>query len=648
MARRKTVSVTERALIRTAAHPARADLTTNTSCEMTDLISIRHAISLIALIVVVAAPASAGWHVETSTVHYDVSYPDIEHNEARITATFSGLEDDKPLELRMSRTSPGRYSLHEFAKNVYDVEAVDGAGQPVETTRVDPFSWTVSGHDGTVSVSYTLFADQADGTYSGFDRTHAHMNMPATFMWARELEYAPVSITFRAPDPEWTIATQLFPTDDPNTFTAPDLHYFMDSPTEIADLEWFRWRPGDGSGQEMRIALHHEGSRETAEAFAESVRKIVDAQIAVFGEPPAYDGGTYTFIVDFLPHVFGDGMEHRNSTIVTGTDPLTSDGLSNLGTISHEFFHQWNVERIRPADLEPFDFFGPNPTEVLWFAEGFTSYYTDLAIRRAGLMSVGEYAESLGGTIDAVLNSPGRRHRSPVEMSRMATLTDRAAFWDRTNYDNTFISYYTWGSAVALALDLTLRAEYDTDLDAYMRLLWDRFGKDEQPYVMDDLQTVLADLSGDESFADDFFERFVHGRQVPDFGSLLAEAGVVLRPERPDALVFGGELEASDDGIIVAGAPLEGTPLHEAGLALGDVITAVDGNRVSDPDYLEALLDRAAAGESFVFTVDSRGVQVDLRVIPVPDPAVETLLFEDAGREPDAEAERFRSDWLGF
>lgn len=614
---------------------------------MTDQKPVRRAISVIMLALLLAAPVAAESHSETSTVRYDVTFPDIEHNEARITATFSGLDEDEPLELRMSRTSPGRYSMHEFAKNVYEVDVVDGAGESVETTRTDPFSWIVNGHDGTVSVSYTLFADQADGTYSGFDRTHAHMNMPATFMWARDHEDAPVTITFHAPDPEWTIATQLFPTDDPNTFTAPNLHYFLDSPTEIANLEWFRWRPRGDDGQEIRIALHHDGSLADAEAFAESVRKIVDAQIAVFGESPEYDGGSYTFIVDFLPHVFGDGMEHRNSTVVTGTSPLTPDGLTNLGTISHELFHQWNVERIRPDDLEPFDFFGPNPTDVLWFAEGFTSYYTELTIRRAGLVSESDYSRDLAGTIDAVLNAPGRLHRSPVEMSRMATLTDRAVFWDRTNYENTFISYYTWGSAVALALDLTLRTEYDTDLDAYMRLLWDRFGKEEKPYVLDDLQQALADLSGDESFAADFFSRFVRGHEVPDYRELLEEAGILLRPARPDALIFGGGLEATDDGILVARAPLEGTPLHEAGLALGDVITAVDGHEARDPAYLDALLDHAEAGDTFVFSVDSRGVAVDLVVTPAPDPTIETVLYEEAGMAPDQAAKKFRSAWLG-
>ncbi|NNF03552.1 MAG: M61 family metallopeptidase, partial [Rhodothermales bacterium] len=406
---------------------------------MSDYQPIRRAAALVALAALVVSPAFAEWTPGTSTVHYDVTFPDIEHNEARITATFSGLVENEPLELRMSRTSPGRYSLHEFAKNVYDVEAVDGSGKAARTERRDPFSWRVIGHDGTVSVSYTLFADQADGTYSGFDRTHAHINMPATFMWADGHEDAAISVRFTPPDPDWTIATQLFPTDDPHTFSAPDLDYFLDSPTEIARLEWFRWRLDGESGQEIRIALHHEGSRAAAEAFAASVRKLVDAQIAVFGAPPAYDGGTYTFIVDFLPHVFGDGMEHRNSTVVTGTNPLSDDGLSNLGTISHEYFHQWNVERIRPADLEPFDYFGPNPTDLLWFAEGFTSYYTDLTLRRAGLVSVKEYAEGLAGTIETVVHSPGRRHRSPVEMSRMATLSDRAVFWDRTNYENTFI-----------------------------------------------------------------------------------------------------------------------------------------------------------------------------------------------------------------
>jgi predicted metalloprotease with PDZ domain len=133
------------------------------------------------------------------TVRYEVSFPDASRHEAEITVTFSGLPAE-PLELRMSRSSPGRYALHEFAKNVYDVRVVDGAGRPLEATRPNPHQWNVADHDGTVRVTYTLFADRADGTYAGIDLTQAHLNMPATFMWARGTGERPVSLRFRIPE----------------------------------------------------------------------------------------------------------------------------------------------------------------------------------------------------------------------------------------------------------------------------------------------------------------------------------------------------------------------------------------------------------------------------------------------------------------
>src|SRR5690606_4745844 len=144
-------------------------------------------------------------------------------------------------------------------------------------------------------------------------------------------------------------------------------------------------------------------------------KKVVAEQIAVFGEPPDFDYGTYTFIADYLPWVAGDGMEHRNSTILTSTRPLATGALANLGTLSHEFFHTWNVERLRPKSLEPFDFERANMSPDLWLAEGFTSYYDDLTIRRAGLMSNDDLARTLSGMLNTVINMPGRRFFSPVE-----------------------------------------------------------------------------------------------------------------------------------------------------------------------------------------------------------------------------------------
>ncbi|MCH7683753.1 MAG: M61 family metallopeptidase, partial [Gemmatimonadetes bacterium] len=307
---------------------------------------------------------------------YEVSFPNVVHHEAEISISFTDLPA-VPLELRMSRSSPGRYALHDFAKNVYSVRAEDGNGFPLQITRPNPYQWDVPVHDGTVRVTYTLFADRADGTYSQVDETHAHLNVPATFMWARGLGDRQIRVTFQLPDgAEWSVATQLFPTDDPMTFTAPDLYYFMDSPIEVSDFALRQWEvSANGGTSTIRLAVHHDGTEQEVDDYTEMVKKVVEQAIAVFGEAPDFDGGAYTFIADYLPWVSGDGMEHRNSTILSSTASLRRAAGRLIGTVAHEFFHAWNVERIRPRTLEPFDFERANMSGELWFAEGFTSYY---------------------------------------------------------------------------------------------------------------------------------------------------------------------------------------------------------------------------------------------------------------------------------
>ena len=372
---------------------------------------------MLALLLALQAPAR-------DTVRYDISFPNAVHHEAQVTATWR-TRPGVPLVVRMSRSSPGRYALHEFAKNVYAVSATDGRGRPIAVTWSDPYQWTVRGHDGTVKFSYTLYADRADGTYSQFDLTHAHMNMPATFAWAVGKDANPISVRFHAPEgSNWKVASQLVPTADPFLYKAPDLQYFMDSPTELSDFTLRTWTITGPAGRvdTIRLALHHTGTEAEADAYAEMAKKVVAEEAAIFGETAHYDNGTYTFIADYLPWASGDGMEHRNSTIISSTGALARNANGLLGTLAHEFFHSWNMERIRSAQIEPFDFFRANPSDGLWFGEGFTSYFDALSIRRAGLMADSTYAQDIQGNVDFVTNAPGRRFFNALDNLRKITL----------------------------------------------------------------------------------------------------------------------------------------------------------------------------------------------------------------------------------
>ena len=600
--------------------------------------------------IVWAVVAAAAYSAAAPPVEYRIRFPNRVHHEAEVEVVWRAVEGPD-LEVCMSRTSPGRYALHEFAKNVYDVAAWDGPGRQLRVERTKPHCWNVSGHDGTVRFRYTLFGDRGDGTYNQIDDSHAHLNGPATYVWARGTEDRPVRVRFEIPEGSgWQAATQLKPTGDAFTFEAPNREYLMDSPVELSRFDLREWKVDDGRRvQTLRLAVHHTGSAADVDAFAGMVEKVVREEIGIFGELPVFDYGTYTFLADYLPWATGDGMEHRNSTYCTSTRSLTEEARRLVGTIAHEFFHAWNVERLRPASLEPFDLERLKLAGELWFAEGFTSYYTMLTLRRAGLLDRGQFAARLSRLLDSVLNSPARRHESPVLSSLLAPLTDGAVAKDPTNFRNTHLSYYNYGSAVALGLDLELRRRFPgRSLDDYMRVMWDEFGREEKPYGLADLEAVLGRVAGDAAFAREFFRASVYGRELPDYEQLLAEAGFLLRRAEPEQAFLGAShLSFRSDGVVLGAAPLEGTPLYEAGLDRGAKIMRIDGKRVRNRKHWNRLLAKRRPGDVIEVRYEQRGRQETVRVRVAASPRLEVVPFEDAGRRVTDDAARLRRDWLG-
>jgi predicted metalloprotease with PDZ domain len=585
-------------------------------------------------------------------VVYKVSFPAPEHRFAEVEVTFPDVSG--PLQARMSRSSPGRYAVHEFAKNVYDVHAFDGHGRELQPARPNPYQWDVVGHDGTVKVTYKVYGDHVDGTYLGIDTTHAHMNMPATLMWARGLDERAVRITFVPPAGlEWKPATQLFTTQDPWTFTAPNLQYLFDSPTELSAyaLRQFTVKNPDGKTFVIRTAVHSDALPQDVDAYAAGVEKIVKEAEQVFGEFPPYDTGTYTFLADYLPWDNGDGMEHRNSTVVTGRS------LQNaLGTASHEFFHCWNVERIRPQGLEPFNFEDANLTDLLWLAEGFTQYYGQLILLRAGLADVPRTIDGFGQIANAVVNESGRQFRSAVEMSRMAAFVDAARSVDRPNFGTTFISYYTYGAAVALGLDLSLRDKTGgkVTLDDFMRAMWYAHGKPggpeaglvAKPYSLNDVRDHLAEVSGDRAFADDFITRFVSGREAIDYARLVQRAGLVLKRRNPGA-AWAGDLSFTQQSTTIAELVAPRTPAYDAGLEQDDEIEAIDGKRVSTPQQIQEAIRARKPGDRISVAFTRRSGPVKATLTLVEDPSFIFEPIERAGGTLTPEQKAFRDAWLG-
>ena len=606
--------------------------------------------------VLAVAATTAG--IAQSPVTYRLSFPEREHRVMQVEVVFSGVPEG-PLQLRMSRTSPGRYALHEFAKNVFDVQISDAAGRPLQVSRPNPHQWDVTGHAGDVRVRYRVFGDRVDGTYLGIDSTHAHINMPAALMWARGFERHPATVRFEPPaGVSWRVATQLLPGRDAFTYTAPNLQYLMDSPSEFSAFTLRTFTvPDEGRTPVFKVAVHHTGSDADVDAFARDVEAIVREARLVLREFPVFEGNTYTFIADYLPWADGDAMEHRNSTILSSSRSIRGSRLDLLDAVSHEFFHTWNVERIRPRSLEPFNLEEANMSGELWLAEGFTNYYGPLVLKRAGLYTLDDFAREMGAAVNTVLTSPGRQVRSAVEMSQFAPLSDGARAADPTNFDNTVISYYTWGQALALGLDLTLRDRSNgrVTLDDFMRAMWVRHGKPaaqaaghvDTPYTPADLKAVLAAVSGDGTFAEDFFARYIDGRDVVDYTALLAKAGLVLRPAAPGRAFAGAfPLEDGSRGARVAGLVPPGSPAYVAGLERGDVITAIGGARVTRADDVDRALGMRKPGDALPVTFERRGQPVSATITLVEDPRQELVTAEQARQTVSADQRRFRDAWL--
>jgi predicted metalloprotease with PDZ domain len=472
------------------------------------------------------------------TIAYRVAIPAPEEGWMQVDIVLRDAPAG-PVDLHMSRSSPGRYAIHEFARGVRNVTADDGTGAAVPIVQIAPSRWRVEQHGPTVRVRYRIAGTITDGTYLGIDAGHAHINMPAALMRVRGAEQLPLTVEFEPPaGRDWRIATQLFPGPDGFSFRAPNLQYLMDSPAELSAMTVRTFSvAGLGPPAEVRVAVHHLGTDADVDALAADAERIVRETASVFGELPAFDNGTYTFIADYLPSVVPDAMEHRNSTVLTSRGSILNNRENLLESMSHEFFHAWNVERIRPASLEPFNFDESNPSSELWFAEGVTEYYSGLILARAGLKTVGRFASDIGGMVGDVLASPARAARTLEDMSRLAVVVDGAETADVAGVRSSFLSYYTWGGVVGLALDLTLREKTDgrVTLDHVLKAMWERHGRPggreagyvDQPYTTADLKTVLTALSGDAAFVDEFFAQYIQGHQVTDYDRLLGLAGFV-------------------------------------------------------------------------------------------------------------------------
>ena len=575
--------------------------------------------------------------LQAQTIKYSLDLKNIVHHELEITIEYTDVSKDSLL-LEIANTSPGRYAVHNFGKNVYGEKAFDQNGKKIALVRKTPLSWKVAPKNGYIKFVYVLFGNYADGTYAGIDNKRLHLNMPASFVFTQDLKELPINVEIDLSEkPHWKVATQL-ENISKNIYRAPNWYYFMDSPIMAGEMDFTSWQV---DGQTIEVAMMHEGTQAEFDDFVVEVKKIVIEERDIFGELPTFDFGRYTFLCAYNPWVHGDGMEHRNSTICTSSGNLKENSQRLLGTIAHEFFHAWNIERIRPLTLEPFKFDQGNVSGELWFGEGFTSYYDDITLTRAGIQSKEEFIKNFTRILNYVKNLPGRSIRNPIQMSPNATFTDAGVANDETNYSNTFVSYYSYGEVLGMGLDLLLRTEHKKTLDGYMQLVWGKYGKTEKPYTVTALRKTLMEYTN-EPFANKFFNEHILSSELPDFENLFEKMGISYAIASPSK-VYNGSSQLDKAGIVNA-YPLYNSPLYDAGVTLGDKILAINQITLSSANDYNNIMEGLEIGKTYTITFEQMGDEIESSFTTQQNP---TIALSWVGKKEVAKSiKKLRKGWI--
>jgi predicted metalloprotease with PDZ domain len=484
------------------------------------------------------------------------------------------------VELKLPVWTPGSYLVREFERHVQDLTVTSAEGAPLAVTKTDKHTWRVDARAATVGIiaRYRVYAWDLTVRSAHLDDTHGFWNGACVFLYADALRDRPQRVTV-IPPIGWHTTVGLDTDGEPNRFRAANYDELIDSPFEVGTHEVIEFTV---ENKLHRIAIW--GRVDTPrEQLKADFTKIIETARALFGDPLPYPD--YTFILLSSPSQYG-GLEHSRSCALL-TSPFGFAPRKKyeefLELVSHEFFHLWNVKRIHPAALGPFDYQREAYTRSLWVMEGVTSYYDRHLLVRAGLQPAKRYLEKIGEELGKIANTPGRLKQSLEESSFDAWIK---LYRPDENSVNSTISYYLKGGWVALLLDLAIRARTEgrRSLDDVMRLLWDRHGKSGIGFADDRVQALVEEASG--VGLDDFFAQWVRGREDHDPNPLLATVGLRARPatcdeddEQQPQPWLGANLKDESAGATV-GAALEGGPALAAGIYAGDEIVAMDGFRV--------------------------------------------------------------------
>ena len=513
-------------------------------------------------------------------IHYTIAMPEPHTHYFEVSIAVSEIQLPF-VDFKMAAWTPGSYLLREYAQHVETYEAKAGR-KKAKVFKTAKNTWRVMANNASkVTFSYRIYAFDMTVRTNFLDSNHGYINPAALCMFVAGHQQTPALLTIQ-PYKTWGKVTVPLPpanTKKPFTYQVPDFDTLVDSPIEIGNHQVFSFEAANVPHHVAWYGLNKYDEEQIIKDFT----AIVEASTDIFQEHPCQEYLTqdYTFIVHILDRKFG-GLEHLNSTSLHFSRETfaTKKGYARfLNLTAHEYFHLWNVKRIRPIELGPFDYERENYTRLLWVAEGFTVYYENIILRKAGLIKDGKFRKGIAETITRVENTPGNKVQSVTDASWDAWIK---AYRPNENSPNTTISYYSKGALIALMLDLHIiyETQAQKNLDDVMRHLYQHYYKAQQRgFSEEEIKQTLEEVSGKK--LDNFFEKYIDGIQTLPYDQYLAHVGCKLTPTTEAKAYLGVSTARAAKKLRITRVS-KGSPAYDTGLNVHDEIVKIDDEKVKD------------------------------------------------------------------